>query len=104
MISPLGQRQIFQTANMEAMRQAHEVSGEIQRDIMKMKAAENQLVEDQSNVRVIPEFEQILTEERKEGRDGKGPHRHKVGDEPGEETKDDSDSAGDADPGLDFFA
>lgn len=104
MISPLGQRQIFQTANMEALRQAHAVSEEIQRDIMKMKAAEDQMVEDQSNVRLIPEFERILTEERKESQERKGPRKRKAGDEVGEGTKDDPGSAGDADARLDFFA
>ena len=104
MISPLGQRQIFQTANMEALRQAHEVSGEIQRDIMKMKAAEDQLVEDQSNVRGIPEFERIRAEERKEGHGEKGGHRPKGEAASGADAKADSDSAGDADPLLDFFA
>ena len=104
MISPLGQRQIFQTANMEALRQAHEVSEEIQRDIMKMKAAEDHLVEDQSNVREIPEFERIRTEERRQGNDGKGSRRQKAGDAAGDEQKAEADSAGDADPLLDFFA
>ena len=104
MISPLGQRQIFQTANVEAVRQAHEVSGEIQRDIMKMKAAEDQLVEDQSNVRGIPESEQIRTEERKEGGSRKDSHRPQAQAASGEDAKPEADSAGDADPLLDFFA
>jgi len=106
MISPLGQRQIFQTANVEAVRQAHEVSGEIQRDIMKMKAAEEHLVEDQSAVRMIPEFERILAEERKEGRKGKEPEsqREQAAAEVEAEVDEESDSAGDADARLDFFA
>ena len=104
MISPLGQRQIFQTANMESLRQAHHVSEEIQRDITKMKAAEEHLVEDQSNVREIPEFERIRAEERKEGKGRKGFRRGKTEGVSEEGTKSDEDSAGDADPLLDFFA
>jgi hypothetical protein len=104
MISPLGHRQIFQTANMEAIRQAHQVGEEIQRDIMKAKAAEDRLVEDQSNVRGIPESEQIRTQERQEGRGGKGTQKRQSADELEEDVKSESNSAGDADPLLDFFA
>lgn len=104
MISPLGQRQIFQTANVEAVRQAHEVGGEIQREIMKAKTAEERLVEDQSTVRVIPEFERILTDERKGGRDRQEAAKHPAGGTAESEVEEEANSAVDADSRLDFLA
>jgi hypothetical protein len=104
MISPLGQRQIFQTANVEAVRQAHEVSGEIQREIMKAKTAEERLVEDQSTVRLIPEFERILAEERKGGREQQEADHQPSGNASESEAKEEPDSAADADSRLDFLA
>jgi len=102
MISPLGHRQIFQTANMEAIRQAHQVGEELQRDIMKAKAAEDRLVEDQSNVRGIPEFERIRTEERRE--ENRKKDKQRMAGSSGEDAEDEGGSAEGADPRLDFFA
>ncbi|WP_316676512.1 hypothetical protein [uncultured Tolumonas sp.] len=64
MISPLGQRQVFQTANVEAVRQAQEVSEQIQRENAKKRAADDQMLEDEASVRVIAESEKIETSER----------------------------------------
>lgn len=102
MISPLGHRQIFQTANMEAIRQAHQVGEELQRDIMKAKAAEDRLVEDQSNVRGIPEFERIRTEERRE--ESRKRDRQRASDSSEEDANAEDGPAEGADPLLDFFA
>ena len=53
MISPLGQRQIFQTANVEAVRQAQEVSEQIQRENVRKRVADERLLEDEASVQVI---------------------------------------------------
>ena len=45
MINPLAQRQLYQTANVEAVRQAHEVSGALQREQGLQKAADERLAE-----------------------------------------------------------
>jgi hypothetical protein len=100
MISPLGQRQVFQTAHVEAIRQASDVSEQIQREASKQKAAESHLVEEQSTVRLIPESEQILTEERKQERRRK--HQAEAA-EAAEESPEDH-PAGSAESRLDFLA
>jgi len=65
MITPLGQRQIFQTANIEAVRMSLEVSEQLQREAARKKAAEDHLAEDQDNVQEIGRSEALRTEERK---------------------------------------
>lgn len=67
MISPLGQRQVFQTANVEAVRQAQEVSEQIQRENVKKQVADDRLTEAEASVRVIAESEHIATSERQGG-------------------------------------
>ncbi|MBP1626581.1 MAG: hypothetical protein H6Q00_1056 [Holophagaceae bacterium] len=69
MITPLGQRQIFQTANVEAVRMSLEVSEQIQREAARRKAAEDHLAEEQDSVHGIGKAEGLRTEERK-GRGG----------------------------------
>mgnify|MGYP001111597669 CR=1 FL=1 len=64
MISPLGQRQIFQTANVEAVRQAQEVSEQIQRENVRKRVVDEHLLEDEASVRVISSSERIRTDER----------------------------------------
>lgn len=99
MISPLGQRQVFQTANIEAVRQAQEVSEQIQRENARKRATDERIVEDQASVRVIAESENIQTNER-EGRGGQGA--------PGQETpegkKKGESEADSADSHLNFLA
>jgi len=68
MISPLGQRQVFQTANIEAVRQAQEVGELIQRENARKQAVDDRLHEDQASVRVIAESGKIQTNERQGGR------------------------------------
>ena len=101
MISPLGQRQVFQTANVEAVRQAQEVSEQIQRENVKKQVAEDRLMEDQASVRVIAESEQIATAERKGGR---GAQQELLEQKAGRKKKDGEEAADSADTHLNFLA
>lgn len=71
----MGQRQIWQTANVEAVRQAQEVSEHIQREEVRKKVADDSAAEEQAGVRVIPKADPMRAEERKERqRQEKGSH------------------------------
>lgn len=106
MINPLAQRQMHQTANIEAVRQAHEVSGQLQREAMKQRALEDSMAEEQGSVRGIPESEQLRLEERK----GRGGGHEEAPPESGEAAPEEEtppaseDKAGPADPHLDLLA
>lgn len=100
MISPLGQRQVFQTANVEAVRQAQEVSELIQRENTKKRAVDDRLLEDQASVRVISESEHIQTSERQGGGGSQpGPQEQAP-----REGKPEEHTAETADSHLDFLA
>lgn len=101
MITPLGQRQIFQTANVEAVRASLEVSEQIQREQARKKTADDQAAEDQAAVQVIPGSERIITEERR-NRQGQGSGQ--PGSEEEDETGNRKRKAKSADPHLDFLA
>lgn len=102
MITPLALRQMFQAANLEAVRAAHEVSDQIQREQSRKKTAEDRAAEDQASVRGIPASEHIRTEERERNRQQKR--------ETGESSEDearqrrDGEKAESADAHLDFLA
>ena len=102
MITPLAQRQMFQTANIEAVRAAHEVSDQIQREQSRKKTAEDRAAEDQASVRGIPASEQIRTEERERNRQ----HEQETGDssEGDARPERDGEKAESADSHLDFLA
>jgi hypothetical protein len=102
MISPLGQRQVFQTANVEAVRQAQEVSEVIQREQAKKQAVDDRLLEDQASVRVIAKSENIQTSERQGGRGAQEEPQGKPA--PKEEEKPGEEPAESADPHLNFLA
>ena len=93
MITPLAQRQMFQTINAEAVKAALEVSGQFQRELAQRQAVLERMAEDQASVPAVPTAEELRTEERREG------HR-----EPGEEgygeAWDEDGSAGSEDPGA----
>ena len=57
MISPLGQRQMFQTVNAEAVRSALEGTGLLQREAMHKQVIMDQMAEDQASVLEIPKSE-----------------------------------------------
>jgi hypothetical protein len=101
MISPLGQRQVFQTANVEAVRQAQEVSEQIQRENAKKRAVDDQLLEDQASVRVVAESGVIQTNERQGGR---GAQEELQEQKPAKERKDGEKPAESADSHLNFLA
>lgn len=100
MISPLGQRQIFQTANVEAVRQAQEVSEQIQRENVRKRVADERLLEDEASVQVIANADAIRADER-QGRqgqqafEGQNAEGRKEGDEGPAES---------AEPHVDFLA
>lgn len=102
MISPLGQRQVFQTANVEAVRQAQEVSELIQREQAKKQAVDDRLLEDQASVRVIADSEHIQTSERQGGQGFQQGAPGKPA--PKEEPKPGEEPAESADPHLNFLA
>lgn len=101
MITPLAQRQMFQTANIEAVRAAHEVSEQIQREQIRKKVADDHAAEEQASVRGIPASDQIRTEERGHRNQEQGAGESGEGGEPrpGEDGKAES-----ADSHLDFLA
>ena len=72
MITPLAQRQMFQTINAEAVKAALEVSGLIQRETAQRQAMLDRMAEDQASVPTIPKAEDLRTEERKGGRQDEG--------------------------------
>ena len=72
MITPLGQRQMFQTINAEAVRSALEVSGLFQRELAQKQALLDRMAEDQASVPQIPRTDGLRTEERKGGRQDQG--------------------------------
>lgn len=99
MITPLAQRQMFQTANIEAVRAAHEVSDQIQREQSRKKTAEDRAAEDQASVRGIPASEQIRTEERERNR-----NQQREAEDEGEPQSGTDETAESADSHLDFLA
>ncbi|MDR3672237.1 MAG: hypothetical protein P4L36_15420 [Holophaga sp.] len=106
MVSPLGQRQMFQTINVEAVRAAAETSGLLQREATHKQVMADRMAEDQASVPEIPRTEAMRTEERKGGARDQG-GRQGPGHGPGE-TADDQEAAPEganpAEGHLDFLA
>ena len=102
MITPLGQRQIFQTANVEAVRASLEVSEHIQREQALKKTADDRAAEDQAAVQVVSRSERIITEERRQGRGQGGAEQQAPEEEDGEGPR--KPKAKSADSHLDFLA
>jgi hypothetical protein len=75
MVSPLGQRQMFQTVNAEAFKAAQEVSGQLQREVGQRQAMADRIAEAQGSVPEIPRTDGMKTEERQRGRQGQGQGR-----------------------------
>jgi hypothetical protein len=72
MITPVTQRQMFQTMNAEAVKTSSEVSGLLQRDAGQRQALLNRMAEDQVSVPTIPLSEGLRAEERQGGRQNEG--------------------------------
>ena|GEM_PF-1375018 len=104
MVSPLGQRMVFQTAHTEAARVAHEVATQLQREDSFKKLLADRMAEDSNSVRNIQESEALRSEERQE----RQRRRRSAGRSEEEENED--DGAGDgkeasfADRSFDFLA
>lgn len=105
MITPVVQRQMFQTINAEAVRAAMEVSGVLQRENGQRQAMLDRVAEDQVSVPEIPEAQGLKTEERQGGHADGGGARDGQHPEGRAETPDDaSATAIPAEGHLDFLA
>jgi len=105
-VSPLGQRQMFQTMNVEAVRTASEVSGLLQREAHQQELLVDRMAEAQGSVPEIPRTEGLRAEEHQghgQGREG-GEHPHRHGAEGQEPDADAADTASPAEGHLDFLA
>jgi hypothetical protein len=103
MITPLGQRQMFQTVNVEAVRAALEVGGQFQREAIQKQALADRMAEDQASVPEIPRAEGLKTEERHGRRQDQAPERDAAG-RPRRRPEDPDEPADSADPHMDFLA
>jgi hypothetical protein len=103
MITPLAQRQMFQTINAEAVRAALEVSGEFQRDLAQRQAVLERAAEDQASVPNVSKAEALRTEERKGGRRGDAQEGQDEGGAEGQEPEGQA-SAKSAEGHLDLLA
>jgi hypothetical protein len=103
LITPIGQRQILQTAAAEAVRAAHEGSENVQREIARRQFLDQRLAEDQGAVHQVTSSENLRLEaDKKEQKPG---NRGALKGEPGELADgDDPGQAGPADSLLDFLA
>ncbi|MCL1908001.1 MAG: hypothetical protein FWG12_01380 [Holophagaceae bacterium] len=104
MVSPLGQRMVFQTAHTEAARAAHEVATQLQREDNFKKLLADRMAEDSNSVRSIERSEALRAEERQERQ-----RQRRSGGQSGEEENDDGNGdqekeASFADGSLDFLA
>lgn len=97
----MGQRQVFQTANLEAARASLETSEQIQREQARRKHAEERMAEAQAEVHTISSSDEIRTEERRQRQNSSRRHSH--GDEE-EEGAPQAQTAKAADGHLDFLA
>ena len=103
MITPIVQRQMFQTINAEAVRAASEVGGIIQREAALHQALMDRMAEDQVSVPGIPMAEGLRAEERQGGRRKEGQHPSERNAKDGEA----EDAGGEANPAethMDFLA
>lgn len=79
MITPIGQRQILQTASAEAVRVAQEGGEQVQREIARRQILDHQLAQDQGAVHQVTSSENLRLEEdarerkrrEREAREGK---------------------------------
>ena len=104
MITPLAQRQMFQTVNAEAVKAALEVSGQFQRELAQQQAMRDRLAEDQASVPVVPTAEELRTEERQGGRREEAQEDHPEDRGEGGSGERDGASAKTADGHLDLLA
>ena len=105
MISPMGERQIHLTSNIEALRQAQDVAEHHQREAARKRAADDRLAEAQDEVPLISEAASLTTEERRNREKGQGHPGAKDGSADDTEAPDQATvQANPADNHLDFLA
>jgi len=66
MVTPLGQRMVFQTAHAEATRVVHDIANQLQREESFKKLLADRMAEDKDAVNSIARSEALRTEERQE--------------------------------------
>lgn len=103
MITPIGQRQILQTASAEAVRAAHEGGEQVQREIARRQVLDQRLAEDQGSVRQVASTDGLRLEENPQDRRRDQPEARdrEAGPDAGEEP---GPRAAPADSHLDFLA
>lgn len=103
MITPIGQRQILQTASAEAVRAAHEGGEHVQREIARRQILDQQLAEDQGAVHQVTSSENLRLEE--DARERKRREREAKEGKPGEPAAGSGESPAEAaESHLDFLA
>jgi hypothetical protein len=104
MITPLAQRQIFQTAHTEVANKAQEVSGQLARDAAFKKVMDERFTEEQASVHTVPKSEGLRIGERgAKGGQEEHPGREKEPEEDAGEPAPEA-SAGSAEGHLDLLA
>jgi len=66
MVTPLGQRMVFQTAHTEATRVLHDIANQLQREEGFKRLLADRMAEDKDVVNNISRSESLKTEEREE--------------------------------------
>lgn len=95
---------MFQAANLEAVRAAHDVGEHLQREAVRQKVALDQAAEEQASVRVIPHSERIRAEEREARRQKQGEEEPPGGEASDSQGAGEQESASPADGHVDFLA
>lgn len=103
MITPLGQRQMFQTVNSEAVRAALEVGEHFQREATHKQIVAERMAEAQASVPEIPRAEGLKTEERHGRQQGQAQERA-AKEKTRRNPEDPEDKAESADTHMDFLA
>lgn len=104
MVSPLGQRMVFQTANLEAVRAANEIAAQLQREDIFRKTLSDRMAEDSEAVQRIDQSMQLRAEERKERQQQSGSQQGEGESGEGSEGDEPEQGATFADGGVDFLA
>ena len=103
MVTPLGQRMVFQTSFTEAARVAHDIASQLQREDTFRQVLAERMARETDNIRVIQKSEAMKAEERKERqRRSRGQPGNEDGDGDMEDTEE--QRAVSADGTLDFLA
>jgi len=102
MVTPLGQRMVFQTANLEAVRAATEIASQLQREDTFRKVISDRMAEDSEAVRKIDQSTSLRAEEREERKQRQS--NGQQGEDESGEGDDSQERANFAEGGVDFLA